>query len=96
MSRNEHILIRRATSSDEQALAVLAVIDGGRDRLEGPVMVAEVHGRLRAAVGSNGAVVSDPFWPSAGLVDMLRVHSGLLAQRVARTPRFALRRPALA
>jgi hypothetical protein len=74
MTRNEHIVIRSAHSADEQAIAALGVLDGGRHIPKGRVMVAEVDGRIRAAVGSNGASISDPFWPSAELVGMLRVH----------------------
>jgi hypothetical protein len=90
MTRNEHIVIRGARSTDEQELAVLSVLDGGRHTLEGQVMVAEVDGRLRAAVGSNGVAISDPFWPSAELVSMLR--AGVAP--VVRELRF-VRRPAL-
>jgi hypothetical protein len=75
MTRNERIVIRSARTADEQAIAVLGVLDGGRHMPSGQVMVAEVDGRLRAAVGSNGASISDPFWPSAELVSMLRVHT---------------------
>jgi hypothetical protein len=75
MTRNEHIVIRSARNADEQALAVLGVLDGGRHMPDGRVMVAEVDGRIRAAAGSNGAAISDPFWPSAELVSMLRVHT---------------------
>jgi hypothetical protein len=75
MARNEHIVIRSARTADEQAIAVLGVLDGGRHMPDGRVMVAEVDGRIRAAVGSNGAAISDPFWPSADLVSMLRVHT---------------------
>src|SRR3954454_7499498 len=92
MTRNEHIVIRSARSADEQAIAVLGVLDGGRHGLDGRVMVAEVDGRIRAAVGSNGAAISDPFWPSAELVGMLRVHTQ--SEPVARSARF-VRRPAL-
>jgi hypothetical protein len=89
MTRNEHILIRSARNADEQAIAVLGVLDGGKTLPAGHVMVAEVDGRIRAAVGSNGGAISDPFWPSAELVSMLRVHvdSGpttRLARRFAR------------
>ena len=91
MTRNEHILIRSARTADEQAIAVLGVLDGGRHEPAGHVMVAEVDGRIRAAVGSNGAAISDPFWPSAELVSMLRVHTeskpaGRPARRFARRP----------
>ena len=91
MARNEHIVIRSARTADEQAIAVLGVLDGGRQMPEGRVMVAEVDGRLRAAVGSNGAAISDPFWPSAELVSMLRVRAA--TDGIDRSPRFA--RPAL-
>jgi hypothetical protein len=94
MTRNEHIVIRNAESSDEQALAVLAVLDGGQQEPKGRVMVAEVDGRLRAAVGSNGAAISDPFWPSAELVSMLRVHTSEPVARIIGLSRFA-RRPVL-
>jgi hypothetical protein len=93
MTRNEHIVIRSARSADEQAIAVLGVIDGGRRMPKGDVTVAEVDGRIRAAVGSNGAAISDPFWPSADLVSMLRVHTE--TETVDRPVRFFARRPAL-
>ena len=94
MTRNEHIVIRSAESADEQALAVLGVLDGGHKQPKGRVMVAEVDGRLRAAVGSNGAAISDPFWPSAELVGMLRVRTSEPVARSISLSRFA-RRPAL-
>jgi hypothetical protein len=93
MTRNEHIVIRSASPADEQAIAVLGVIDGGRLLPSGDVMVAEVGGRLRAAVGSNGVAISDPFWPSSDLVSMLRVQAEA-STPVERPGRFA-RRPAL-
>jgi hypothetical protein len=93
MTRNEHIVIRSARSADEQAIAVLGVLDGGHHMPKGHVMVAEVDGRLRAAVGSNGAAISDPFWPSAELVSMLRVQT---AREPADHPaRFFARRATL-
>ena len=94
MTRNEHIVIRNASPADEQAIAVLGVIDGGRHLPTGRVMVAEVGGRIRAAVGSNGISISDPFWPTADLVSMLRVHAenSTPVQSAARfTRRSALR-----
>ena len=93
MTRNENILIRSANDMDERELAVLAVLDGGSDRPKGEIMVAEVDGRLRAAVGSNGVSISDPFWPSAELVSMLSVHAELTrsSHRPMRSRRHALR-----
>lgn len=96
MARNEHIVIRSASATDETALDVLAVIDGGRQRPAGQILVAEVGGRVRAAIGSNGASIADPFWPSADLVSMLRVHAEALDMDPVRVPRFALRRPVMA
>ena len=92
MTRNESIVIRSARTADEQAIAVLGVLDGGRHMPKGDVTVAEVEGRIRAAVGSNGAAISDPFWPSAELVSMLRVHTE--REPATLTARFA-RRPAM-
>jgi hypothetical protein len=92
MAREEHIVIRSAGPADETALEVLAVLDGGHTSPAGPVIVAEAGGRLRAAVGSNGAAISDPFYPSAALVDMLRVRVEAVAGRTVRAPRFAMRR----
>ncbi len=92
MTRNEHIVIRSASPADEQELAVLGVIDGGDRQPKGRIMVAEVDGRLRAAVGSNGAAISDPFWPSAELIGMLRVRA-VGVPSTARHHRFA--RPTL-
>src|SRR5436190_5148988 len=92
MTRNEHIVIRSARTADEQAIAVLGVLDGGRHMPTGRVMVAEVDGRLRAAVGSNGAAISDPFWPSADLVSMLRVQTE--DEQATRALRF-MRRPSV-
>jgi hypothetical protein len=93
MTRNEHIVIRSARSADEQDIAVLGVLDGGHHMPEGRVMVAEVDGRIRAAVGSNGAAISDPFWPSAELVGMLRVHAA--PEPVDHPARFFARRATL-
>jgi hypothetical protein len=93
MARNEHIVIRSARTADEQAIAVLGVLDGGRRMPKGRVLVAEVDGHIRAAVGSNGAAISDPFWPSAELVGMLRVHA--TPESVTRPAGFFARRPAL-
>ena len=84
MARNEHIVIRSARTADEQDIAVLGVLDGGRYMPKGNVMVAEVDGRLRAAVGSNGVSISDPFWPSAELVGMLRVRTSEPVEHPAR------------
>jgi hypothetical protein len=93
MTRNEHIVIRSARSADQEDIAVLGVIDGGRRMPNGRVMVAEVDGRIRAAIGSNGAAISDPFWPSSDLVSMLRVHTD--QEKAEHPARFFARRAVL-
>src|SRR3954470_17552507 len=93
MTRNEHIVIRNAQAADEQAIATLGVIDGGHHMPTGHVLLAEVGGRIRAAVGSNGAAISDPFWPSAELVSMLRVQTE--PEPASPPARIFARRPAL-
>ena len=65
------ITIRLSTPADDSALRELAELDGGR-RPEGDVLVAEVGGRSWAAIGMDGAVVADPFKPSADAVRLLR------------------------
>ena len=92
MTHNEHIVIRSAQATDEQAIAVLGVLDGGHSMPSGHVLVAEVAGRIRAAVGSNGVSISDPFWPSADLVSMLRVQTE--DEQATRALRF-MRRPSV-
>jgi len=96
MTRNEHIVIRSARSSDETDLAALAVLDGGHRIPKGDIVVAEASGRLRAAVGSNGAAISDPFYPSAELISMLRVRAEADTTRRFIAPRFSLRGPVAA
>jgi hypothetical protein len=100
MPRNEHIVIRSAASEDESAVATLAVLDGGMERLEGTVIVAETGGRIRAAYGTgNDAAISDPFYPSADLVRMLRVHGSAMVdehERVSVSRLSGLRRSVMA
>lgn len=71
MTSAEEITIRRAQDSDTEALRRLAALDSARVPA-GDVLVAEVDGELRAALGVRGRhVVADPFHPSAGLVELL-------------------------
>jgi hypothetical protein len=71
MTSAEDITIRRAQDSDSEALRRLAALDSARVPA-GDVLVAEVDGQLRAALGVRGReVVADPFHLSAGLVELL-------------------------
>ncbi len=89
--------IRYAGPCDEQALGDLAGLDSARVPLP-PILVAEVDGRLRAAVSlTDSSAVADPFHLTADLVaalrdraDALRASSGDSATRHAPAWRPAL------
>jgi hypothetical protein len=68
---NESMIIKLATDADRRRIADLAELDGKRAPT-GDVLVAEVHGRLIAAVAMDGSAVADPFERTAGLVRELR------------------------
>ena len=69
------ITLRHASSSDEHALRQLAELDS-RPTLEGPVLLAEIDGRLAAAVAvDNGAAVADPFERTVPLVELLKAQA---------------------
>ena len=90
---NEHISIRLGYPDDATALGELAQLDGTTAPV-GPVLVAEQDGKLRAALSlDDGRVISDPFFPTAGLVVLLEVHAAQLrdAGLVASRRRSALR-----
>jgi hypothetical protein len=65
------ITIRRATKSDEPALAQLAALDSA-PLPASPVLLGESNGQLRAALSLNdGATVADPFHATAAIVELL-------------------------
>jgi hypothetical protein len=70
---DETITIRRAVQGDRVALEHLA----GRDSTALPddeFLIAEVGDELWAAIGlSTGTLVADPFRPSAGVAELLRL-----------------------
>jgi hypothetical protein len=67
----DSLTIRLSTDSDRQRIRDLADLDGGHAP-HGDVLLAEVHGRLVAAVGMDGTVIADPFERTAVVVGMLR------------------------
>jgi hypothetical protein len=70
------VRIRRAQPEDRDGLAVLAELDGHRRPLQGPVLVAELGGRLVAARSlEDGSAVADPFSASAGPAALLRLRA---------------------
>jgi hypothetical protein len=72
------VVIRQATARDTRRLERLATLDGGPTPA-GPVLVAEMCGKLVAALPLEGKrAVADPDVPSAPLVDLLRVRAAQL------------------
>jgi hypothetical protein len=66
------IALRVASSGDDDALRRLAELDS-RPLPPGPHLVAARAGRVDAALSlSTGAVVADPFRPTAELTELLR------------------------
>ena len=67
------ITVRPYLPDDRRSLERLAALDDRRVPAQ-PVMLAEVDGRLVAALSEcTGEAVADPFEPTAHLVEMLRV-----------------------
>jgi hypothetical protein len=69
------VTLRAGRPDDAPAVARLAALDS-RHVPEAPLLLAEQDGVLRAALSlSTGAIVADPFAPSAHLVALLRRHA---------------------
>jgi hypothetical protein len=76
--RAEHVLIRSAVPVDAPAVERLAQLDS-RPRPAGDVLVAEVGGRLVAALPVNGGpAIADPFVPTADVVSLLQLRAAQL------------------
>lgn len=91
------VTLRVARPDDATEVARLSALDSRRPPAA-PVLVAEEGGMLRAALSlADGAVVADPFAPTAHLVALLRRHADrrtappAWARWEARLPRLALR-----
>ncbi|HEY1274777.1 MAG TPA: hypothetical protein VGF25_07695 [Thermoleophilaceae bacterium] len=88
---NDAITIRHSTTADRARIAALAELDS-RHAPVGLALLAEVDGRLVAAVGvADGAVVADPFVPTADVVGLLRIQASQergARRRFSRRPRF--------
>jgi hypothetical protein len=90
---SEPIMIRHSTSGDRSGVEQLAELDG-RPAPVGEILLAEVDGKLWAAVGiDDGAAVADPFRPTADVVWLLQVRAE--QERAARAPAAPARRPAI-
>lgn len=69
------VTIRHAAADDMKALERLAALDSRRVP-SGELFVAEVGGRLLAATSiDTGAVIADPFEPTASLVELLHIQA---------------------
>jgi hypothetical protein len=86
------LTLRVAYFGDRQALHQLAQLDSADHVPPAPVLLAEVDGELRAALSlSDGAVIADPFHPTADLLALLRAHAASLTAPRRRRQRFSIR-----
>lgn len=75
--------VRYARPGDERALAYLAALDSARVP-PAPILVAELDGRLRAAVSvTDSTAIADPFHLTADLVAALRERAVVLRAAAA-------------
>jgi hypothetical protein len=65
------VTIKLSTEADRERIRRLAELDS-KPAPDGDVLVAEVNGRLVAAMGMDGGVVADPFERTASVVKVLR------------------------
>jgi hypothetical protein len=69
------VTLRPCGAEDRIPLARLAALDSS-EAPAAPVLLVEVDGELRAALSlKDGAVVADPFHPTAALAVLLRAYS---------------------
>jgi hypothetical protein len=67
------ITIRPAYADDDLSVAELAVLDGAPNIPPAPLLLAEVDGRLTAALSlADGSSIADPFKRTAEIVELLR------------------------
>jgi len=69
------VTLRYAAANDAAGLRWLADLDGAKAP-SGPVLVAEVDGRLRAALPlDGGGAIADPFHRGTELIALLRLRA---------------------
>jgi hypothetical protein len=82
------ITIRPTYADDEVALRRLAVLDSAPAVPPAPLLLAEIDGELRAALSlSDASTIADPFFPTADVVELLRVHAAAMERWGARSRR---------
>ena len=85
------VLVRPARSVDADDLRVLAALDSAAP-LTGDIVLAESDGEVAAAMSlDTGAVVADPFVPTAHLVELLRTAARPAPRRRDRLAALPLR-----
>ncbi len=73
------VTLRYAAAADKERLRILAELDSATAPA-GPMLVAEVDGRLRAALPlDGGSPIADPFHRGAELIALLRMRATQLA-----------------
>jgi hypothetical protein len=78
VAADRSVTLRFGVPADQNRLARLAALDSSRAPAQ-PILLAEVDGELLAALAlSDGAVVADPFHPTADLIDLLRARADQL------------------
>jgi hypothetical protein len=84
MSASPEMTLRLATAEDAGRLRTLAQLDSAPVP-SGPVLIAEIDGRLLAALTLDGGPpIADPFRRSAGVVQLLRLRAAQLSDQPQR------------
>ncbi len=84
-ARQPNVTLRLAVPRRRAPVADLAQLDSAPVP-SGPMLIAEVDGRLRAALPLDGGEpIADPFRRSADLVELLRTRAAQLTGRAQRT-----------
>jgi len=83
------VLVRPARPVDADDIRRLAALDSARP-LTGDVLIAVSWGDVAAAISlDTGAVIADPFQPTAHLVELLRTAGRPASQQRPRAARLA-------
>jgi hypothetical protein len=74
------VTLRYAAAADAERLRYLAELDSATAP-DGPALVAEIDGRIRAALPlDGGAAIADPFHRGTELLDLLRMRAAQLSR----------------